>query len=294
MELQYKTFNQLMSSVSSDLGRYADEGMIDEILYIKEARKVNAELGLKIHKEKEVIIDVINYKACLPADFQYLQLALACSVSYVTVPKFQGVHTEDKEIPLTNKCNTCGQTPCNCNNCKVQFKACDGYKYVAQTIGIKTERFEHLELLSLTKNSHRFCSDNCLNFSFRSPNVMNVLGDEATFSFREGKVYLNYLSDMTDDKGNFLILDHPLTNDYYEYAVKKKFFENLKFNKDGDVAQDLQYVIGQLREARTRAISLVNMPEYEEINKFFLDNRRRFYDNYISYFENTDQGHHKY
>ncbi len=294
MQLQYKTFNQLMSSVSSDLGRYADEGGIDEILYIKEARKVNAELGLKIHKEKEVIIDVYNYKACLPTDFLYLQLALACSVSYVTVPKIQGVHTEDKEIPLTNSCNSCGQVPCSCNNCKIQFKACDGYKYVAQTIGIKTHKYEHLELISLTKTSNRFCSDECLNLNFNSSNVMNIMGEEATFSFREGKVYLNYLSDMTDENGNFLILDHPLTNDYYEYAVKKKFFENLKFNKDGDVAQDLQYVMTQLREARIRAISLVNMPEYDEINKFFLDNRKRFYNNYVKHFENLDQGHHQF
>lgn len=290
MELQYKTFNQLMSSVSSDLGRYADEGMIDEILYIKEARKVNAELGLKINKEKEVILDVVNYKACLPDDFQYLQLALACSVSYVTVPKIQGVHTEDKVIPLKNLCSECGQTPCNC---QVQFKACDGYKYVAQTIGIKTHKYEHLDLISLTKASNRFCSDSCLNLNFNSPNVMNILGEEATFSFRSGKVYLNYLSDMTDDKGNFLILDHPLTNDYYEYAVKKKIFENMKFNKDGDVAQDLQYVITQLKEARIRAISIVNMPEYEEINKYFADNRRRFYNDYVKYFENKDSGHYQ-
>jgi hypothetical protein len=291
MELQYKTFNQLMSSVSSDLGRYADEGMIDEILYIKEARKVNAELGLKINKEKEIILDVVNYKACLPEDFQYLQLALACSISYVTVPKIQGVHTEDKVIPLINLCTACGQTPCNC---QVQFKACDGYKYVAQTIGIKTYKHEHLDLLSVTKASHRFCSDYCLNLNFRSPNVMNILGEEATFSFRSGKVYINYLSDMTDDKGNFLILDHPLTNDYYEYAVKKKFFENMKFNKDGDVTQDLQYVITQLREARIRAISLVNMPEYDEINEHFARNRQRFYNNYVKYFNNDDEGGYKF
>lgn len=288
--LKYKTFNQLMSSVSSDLGKYADEGMIDDILYIKEARKVNTELGLKLNKEKEVILDVINYKACLPDDFQYLQLALACSISYVTVPKIQGVHTEDKVVPLINLCNECGQTPCSC---KVQFKACDGYKYVAQTIGIKTQKYESLELLSLTKTSYKFCSDYCLNTGFKSPNVMNITGEEATFSFRSGKVYINYLSDMVDDEGNYLVLDHPLLNDYYEYAVKKKILENLKLNKDADVAQDLQYIIGELRQARIRAISLVNMPEYDEINEHFSRERKRFYNDYIKYFDNEETGYYQ-
>ncbi len=291
MELKYKTFEALMASVGSDLGTYTDEGWVDPSLFIKEARKVNAELGLKINKEKEVMIDVINYKACLPEDFQFLQLALACHVSYVTVPKIQGVHTEDKVVPLINQCNECGQTPCSC---QVRFKACNGYKYVAQTIGIKTHKHEHLEMLSLTKASHRFCSDHCINRHFKGPNVMNIIGEEATFSFREGKVYLNYLADMEDEDGHLLILDHPLTNDYYEYAIKKKFFENMKFNKDGDVERDLQYVIGELRQARIRAISFVNMPEYGEINDYFENNRRRFYNNYVKYFENIEQGHHKY
>lgn len=291
MELKYKTFDSLMASVESDLSVYADEGYIDRGNMIKEARKVNAELGLKIQKEKEIIIDVNNYKACLPEDFQYLQLALCCHISYVSVPKFQGVHTEDKVVPLINQCNECGQTPCSC---KVRFKACDGYKYVAQTIGIKTHKYEHLEMLSLTKASNKFCADNCINRGYSSPNVMNIIGEEATFSFREGKVYLNYLSDMEDEEGNLLILDHPLTNDYYEYAIKKKIFENLKFNKDADVTQDLQYVIGELKQARIRAISFVNMPEYGEINDFFENNRRRFYNNYVKYFENSDQGHYKY
>lgn len=291
MELKYKTFSSLMASVESDLGTYADEGYIDQSQYIKEARKVNAELGLKINREIETIIDVINYKACLPENFNQLQLALACHISYVTVPKLQGVHTEDKEVPLINQCHDCGESPCSC---KVRFKACDGYKYVAQTIGIKTHRYEHLEMISLTKTSHKFCSDHCVNKNFKCANIMNIIGEEATFSFREGKVYLNYLSDMEDEDGNLLVLDHPLTNDYYEYAIKKKIFENLKFNKDGDVAQDLQDVIGELRQARIRAISLVNMPEYGEIIQHFEYNRKRFYNDYIRYFQNSDQGHYKY
>lgn len=288
MELQYKTFNQLMASVESDLGRYADEGIIDEMLYIKEARKINAELGLKINKEKEIIIDVENYKACLPEDFQFLQLALASHISYVTVPKIQGVHTEDVMTPLVNKCRECGQHPCSC---QYEFKACKGYFYVAQKQGIKTIKHEHFEPLSLTRTSSKFCSDHCINNEFKSHNVMNIMNGEATFSFRQGKVYLNYLSDMVDEDGQLLILDHPLTNDYYEYAIKKKIFENLKFNKDADVVQDLQYTIGELRQARTRAISIVNMPEYDEINEIFQRNRMRFYNNYIEYFQNVNSGH---
>lgn len=286
MALRYKSFNQLMASVESDLDTYADESLIDRSKYIKEVRKVNAELGLKLNQEKEDVIDVKDYKAELPADFMYLQLALACQVNFVTVPKIRGIQTEvhtvenDEDIPIEVK-----------KAGSVCYTECDGATWVTQKVGSRTHKFTKFEKLSLSKSSETFCSDDCMNFRFSAGNQMNILNDdEATFSFREGKIYLNYLADMVNENGEVILLDHPLVNDYYEYQVKKKIFENLKLNKIGDFLQDYEIMKGELREAKIRAINIVNTPEFGELVEIQRQNRKRFYNRYIRYFDNGSQG----
>jgi hypothetical protein len=285
MSLKYKKFSQLMASVESDISTFADEGYVNRGTYIKEARKVNEDLGLKINGEKEVVLDVKDYKIELPEDFIQLNLALACHISYVRTPILRGDQTESHTIE---------------GNVNVPFKTfnddtClrgEGKKmWVTQKVGTKLHTFTHIEKLQLSQKSLSKCADDCFNRHFKSHNVIDIQENEAAFSFREGKVYLNYVTDLIGDDGDLMILDHPLTNDYYEYAIKKKFFENMKFNKEGDFLQDYQIAKQELKEARTRALTFVNMPEYDEVVKVHLENRKRFYKTYIDYFDELKTGY---
>ena len=286
--LRYRTFDQLMASIEGELPTYADSGLIDRRNFIKTVRKVNSDLGLKIYTEKETIIKVSDYKAILPGDFMFLQLALACSVHYVHMPKLRGIQTEahsskDEDVPLEI------QNPCD-NKCAVN--ECNGVMWITQKIGDRTVKYEHITKLSISKASHPFCSDTCMNFRFKDPNQMHIDsdGETAHFSFREGDIYISYLSDMVDGDNNVLILDHPLVNDYYEYAVKKKLFENLELNKEGDFERDFVLVSNELRKARIEAINFVNTPEYGDIIKIYESNRQRFYNNYARHFDEYSQG----
>ena len=69
---KYRTFSQLMEDVSIDFSTYALEGMIEPQQLIKVAQRVNYDLGLRIHRTKEVVLDVEHGKAKLPTDFAYL------------------------------------------------------------------------------------------------------------------------------------------------------------------------------------------------------------------------------
>lgn len=286
--LRYKTFDQLMASIESELPTYADSGLIDRRSYIKTVRKVNASLGLKIYTENQAVITVKDYKSVLPADFMFLQLALACNVQYVRIPKLRGLQTEahsskDEDVPI-DIINPCDH--------KCAINECNGVMWITQKIGDRTIKYEHIDKISLSKGSHPFCSDTCMNFRFKSPNQMHIDTDGETvhFSFREGDVYISYLADMVDKDNNVLVLDHPLVNDYYEYSVKKKLFENLELNKEGDFERDFVLVSNELRKARTEAINFVNTPEYGDIIKMYESNRRRFYNQYARYFDEYSQG----
>jgi hypothetical protein len=54
------------------------EGMIDPAQLIKVATRVNYDLGLRIHRTKQVVLDVEHNKARLPHDFAYLNYAFIC------------------------------------------------------------------------------------------------------------------------------------------------------------------------------------------------------------------------
>lgn len=288
--LKYKSFDQLMVTVESDLSKFADEGYIDRALYLKVIRTVNAELGLKINMERETMLDVRNHTALLPEDFQFLQLALATHTEFIRVPRPMGAQTEAHtiEVPVENK--GCSLNSCQTGDCQ---GPCNNCIWITQKIGVKTYTHTDIKTLELTNSSSSRCTDTCLNFHFKSPHQIRIQDDHATFSFREGQVYINYIADMLDEDNNILILDHPLVNEYYEYAVKKRFFENMKINKEGDFLQDYQIMLSELKQARTRAITFINTPEFGDIQRIFIDNRHRFYKKYIGYFDDSKQGNFK-
>lgn len=283
MALKYRTYSQLMASVEQDLNTYADEGFIDRGNYIKVAKKINKQLGVKIQNENEIILEVKDYKAQLPADFEFLQLALACHTSYWKRPTFHGTQTESFS---TEECvDVENFQPKTCST------ECGQQLWIIKKEHGKVEKITNFDRLQLTKKSAPYCSQDCLNLRFKSSNVMNIEGDEATFSFREGEVYINYISDMRDEEGNLLVLDHDLVNDYYEYAIKNRIIENMKINKAGDFIQDIQILSERERQAKIMALSVSNMPEYDEILKVYDANRKRFYNKYIRYFDDHQNGH---
>ena len=273
-QLNYITLNQLMASVESDLRNFADNGMIDRGDVIKVVRKVNADIGLKINRESTVILDVDNFKADLPADFMYLQLAVLCTQEYKHVgTPVLGTHTEEHNIPVKHYNN---QMPC--------MNECGGCYWVTQQFKDRVIKYDQLSPLSLTRAAKNISTENCLNLFWKSPYEIDIQNGELIANFRTGKVYISYLSDMVDEDGNVLLLDHPLTTEYYEYAVKKQLLENFMLNNDADVSQKLAYIKNELREARIRSLNFVTTPEYSEINKMYNIGRVTFYNKYEKIF----------
>ena len=89
---KYRTFTQLMEDVSIDFSTYALEGLIEPQQLIKVATRVNYDLGLKIHKTKEVIIDIEHGRGQLPMDFAYLNYAFLCGEYTVNATMPSGTH----------------------------------------------------------------------------------------------------------------------------------------------------------------------------------------------------------
>ena len=103
----------------------------------------------------------------------------------------------------------------------------------------------------------------------------------------EGSVFISYQGSLEDDEGNLLVLDHPVINEYYEYAMKQRILENLYINGE-DVTQKMQLIEQRLKAARNNALSIVNTPDFAEMYKVWQMNRKAQYSRYYDMFKSTD------
>jgi hypothetical protein len=102
----------------------------------------------------------------------------------------------------------------------------------------------------------------------------------------KGNVFISYQGALEDDHGNLLVLDHPMINEYYEYAIKQRILENLFINGE-EVTNKIQLVEQRLRGARNNALTIVNTPNFAEMLQLWETNRKaqyyKYYDMFKSY-----------
>ena len=161
---------------------------------------------------------------------------------------------------------------------------CGEYYQLIQKV--KTEVRIYETFFPLKVKANQSVSGCCPNVNYRTPNEIEIRDGFVYSSFSSGKIYINYQSAMEDVDGTLLVMDHPLVNEYYEYAIKQRIFENLFFTGE-PVTNQMQLVEQRLRASRNNALSFVNTPNFKELQKIWEMNRRSMYDKYINMFKST-------
>ena len=321
--LRYRTFDQLLSDVLIDFRAYALENMIDPQTLIKVARRVNYELGLRINQTSETVLEVCHGHAKLPDNFYTFNFAFICGefetkVGYdiggtniQEVPYQETPSTVNTCSPATVNCSTCNSNPCNhtagceanmiptsyipeefdpenpygntCIRPRV-FMNCKGEQYeLIQIVNTSLTRI-YRSFIPLRMKASQSIQCDCPNLYYNTANQGWIKDGYLYTTFETGKVYLNYESTMEDEEGNLLVPDHELLNEYYEYALKQRILEDLYMNGE-DVAQKIQLIEQRLRPARVNALSLVNTPNFKELEKVWWTNRKAMYGKYYNMFK---------
>lgn len=302
---QYRTFEQLMAEVQSDFSKFHLEDYIDPQSFIKVAKRVNYELGLRIFKTKEAVIEIENGRGKLPNDFYVVNFAFVLGKYKVTTPVIQGTHTET--IPFapiynpgntnintcTNEttdsepcCKSCSSPISNCgcpSTCGV-FLNCKGQAMqLVQKVKFETREFVDFFKVKIVGDSTMIDLD-CPNKRWLAKNTVTLKDGFVHASFQTGKLYINYQGMMQDDEGNLLVPDHDLLNEYYEYACKERLLENLLAADVVINGQLIQRIDAKLRIARNNAKSFVSMPDFNELRRIVETNRKAQYHKYYNHF----------
>tara|TARA_R110002020_G_C16267861_1_gene770907 strand:- start:1238 stop:2143 length:906 start_codon:yes stop_codon:yes gene_type:complete len=290
---KYRTFDQLLEDVTVDFSTYALEGMIEPQQLIKVATRVNYDLGLRIHRTKEAVIDIEHSKGALPEDFAYLNYAFMCGTYTVsnTMPAGTTVDTTyTKYTPDPGDPKQC-VTPTDCKDvCVVQTCPKDDgttttydEHIVVQFVGADQYRtFSNYMPLKIGQTNQVQCD--CPNVNVQAMDIAEIKDNFLLTNFKTGHVYISYQGAMEDNDGNLLVLDHPYCNEYYEYALKQRILENMMFAGE-PVSNQIGLIEQRLRASRNNALSFVNTPNFAEMKKIWDVNRRAQYHNYYNMFK---------
>lgn len=277
-EPRYRTFDELLSEVATDFVQYNNEGMIEPGQLIKVAQRVNYDLGLRIHGTKEKVLDIEKRKTRLPDDFYVLNYAMLCGKYTVKQPVLQGRHTENV-ILSSDSCKKCGEPDplCTCEKTyTVECKTGENiFVQVVEKRGLEVKTYETFDRIHISTGSK------ALEGSHNAGYIKNGF---IYTNIEEGKLFISYQGALEDDEGNLLVLDHPMINEYYEYAIKQRILENLYMNGE-EVTQKMQLVEQRLRAARNNALSIVNTPDFAEMKQLWEVNRKAMYGKYYNMFK---------
>lgn len=304
--LKYRTFDQLLADAASDLQKYYQKDLIQPHQLIKVALRVNYELGLRIYQTKEKVLELDKGRVRLPNDFYILNYAFLCGSYTVKSPMPSGTHIEERPLgdftatyqkapgdidtcsnpSVEEPCATCGECSCDCKPCTSldTYLNCKGEEWeLIQTINYQTRVYSSFLPLTIL-NTSQSIECGCPNLYFTSTNKAWIKDDWLYTNLNSGNVYVNYEGLLEDDSGNIMVPDHPLLNEFYEYALKERILENLIMNDVPVPQAKFQIIATKLRAARNNALTLVNTPNYAELKKLHEINRRAQYHKYFNMF----------
>lgn len=154
---------------------------------------------------------------------------------------------------------------------------------VIETTGYETRSYNQFGDLQLTDNTG--CLSTCHNLGVRSANTAYIKDGFLYTNFDEGTVFLSYLGNMEDEEGNLIVLDHELVNEYYVYSLKRRIIENLLLNGETIPQGVIQLIETRYKEAKVEGESLINMPDFADLEEASQLNRKQKYNKYYKAFE---------
>jgi len=286
---KYRTFKQLLEDVTVDFRTYALEGMIEPQQLIKVAVRVNYDLGLRIQRTKNAIIDIENSKGKLPSDFNVLNYGSLCGTYQVKTTQPSGTNTEEvikgTYKPEPGYSGPCDDPAANCTNVCVVKKDCDDNELMlVQKISPDSYReYSYMIPINIVDNQGDSCNECPI---YKGADDVEIRDGFFITNFKSGKIYISYQGAMEDDNGELLVLDHPYCNEYYEYALKERILENMMFAGE-NVVNQLSFMQQKLRAARNNALTFVNTPDFAQLKKLWEKNRKAQYHNYYNMFKSV-------
>jgi hypothetical protein len=221
---EHRPISELMAIVKNDFRKFDQEGLIDEGNLIKTVMYCNDKLGIPIREVREIALEVKDYRAELPLDFEKLYYAtgLKCTNTLITYDSNPWDNTFDSDVIYEASLDR-GSLGC-VENYSVTIK---------KPTKVEVHTYGSWVQLDVGQSSHPYCHIDSPNKKKRGRYTIDIKGDHIETPFRGGTLYLMYIGMMKDSEGNITFPFHPMITPYYEWTIKEKILSDAIFNSDG-------------------------------------------------------------
>lgn len=270
----------MFAEVREELSSYFASGSIDDVMFPRWTEDCLRRFRKGAYKIGEVVLEVKNYKACLPMDFHGVREAWACH-SYVS-PLYQSATAQYYQqdcridVPVTDSCGPCADGAGSCTT---------DYNVVHKITGTYYFSFRRTVMLTPGNiNAREHCGEYCPNIYASTEYTFDVQNGNLLTNFCDGTVHLLYYADAGED-GEQMIPDNWWVKDFMRKYIIFKCFSKLSnivtdetFNQimhkkqEAKQEQEEAFIIAQteMKKQTTYEKLRAVRKNYESFNKYRL------------------------
>lgn len=250
--MNFKSSEQLIARVNSQLSSFQSAGLLDHYRLIKE---IIAKLNIPAFSPVHRIANIENSRLQIPDDlYQIWAIYRYGKETKKLAPELYKQNEIRTRISTYECYDPCGD-PCEL---EVEPNILVTKTYVANTPYIQT--YEHGQLLSLKNYKIDRCDQDSPSIHNKSSLEVTMDSNYFYFNFETGSIYLQYFKMMLDEDGLPMIPDVVQIELAIEYYLLYRFFQEAYINNWFDAFQRMQYFEAKYQEAYQTAKSWHRLP----------------------------------
>ena len=232
---QFVSPEPLMALIQEELRSYFDTGSVDTLLWPRYVSKCLERLGRGSYQIIPGVLPIRDFECRLPDDFWKIREAWACA-NWTNTYQLPNASYQD-----IKSCSTRLDTPdMYCDKCR-ECQSPDIINVIYKTTNTVAFSFQTTHLLKPGNiNARGFCASECANFHSSSADTFDIRDNKFVTNFREGTVYILYYSKELNCEGYEMIPDNLRIQEYIEFYIKAKVFEQLSNQITDETYQQIQ------------------------------------------------------
>lgn len=226
---------QILAEIKEEMDSYFSTGVVDDVMFYTYVDKALRRLGRTTLKIDEVPLELKNYQAVLPHDFQFVRELWVCTDVIKSYP-----NPAYKYEAKTCQIYSGEYDPCNpCDNCIPQ--CVDKKTIVFKTTGETVMSFSLHALLTPGNISVReHCSHDCKNFGASTDWSFDIRDGKIITNICDGHLFLVYYKIERDEDDFQMIPDNFRILEYVKSFVKYKLYERIWNSVTDETANQIE------------------------------------------------------
>lgn len=249
--------------IKEELKGYLDTGAIDDSIWSIYVDKCLRKLGKGMLQITPVVLNICNYQADLPYNFDSVREAWLCTTSPGESYQLPGADYQEVTLGATSsQIVDYTKTYCDkCDSCTPETIKL-AYKTTHEVISYHTKQYLLKPGNISTVNK---CHTDSLNLRSQSPDTFDITNNKFRVNFVNGTVYLLFYAKNYDEyTGYQLVPDNFRILEYIEAFIKYKVFEQLSNQVTDETYNQIAQKKAEYKAASDEAFVIADIESKKE------------------------------